>query len=206
MRTEPLILMGAGGHARVVIDALQCLGDNDNLLLCSDDPAQVGQFILGHMVVLLDRQQVAGALFHICVGSVSSRQQLHLRLLAAGARPLTIAHPGAVLARSAQIAPGAFLAAGAIVSAEAAIGQSVIVNHTAVVDHQSSVADFGHIAPGATVAGNVRIGEATLIGAGANVLPGLEVGRNCVLAAGAVLTRSMPDGQVFAGVPARRMK
>lgn len=205
MRTEPLILLGAGGHARVVIDALQCRGEAENLLLCSDDLAQAGQSILGHPVMLFDAQLARGALFHVCIGSVVARQAMHLRLVAAGAKPATIAHPAAILARSARVEPGSFLAAHAIISAEASIGQSVIVNHAAIVDHQSSVADFCHIAPGATLAGNVQIGEATLIGAGANLLPGIQVGRNCVVGAGAVLTRSMPDGQVFAGVPARRM-
>ena len=205
MPTDRLILFGAGGHASVVIDALQSRGEAENILLCSDDPAQTGQSVLGHRIVLFEPQLAEGADFHICIGNVSARRSMHMRLLAAGARPQTILHPSAIVARSALVGAGAFIAAGAIVSAEASIGLSAIVNHAAIVDHQSRVGDFSHIAPGATIAGNVRIGEQTLIGAGANVLPGIEVGQNCVVGAGAVLTRSIADDQKFAGIPARRM-
>lgn len=48
----------------------------------------------------------------------------------------------------------------------------------------------------------VVIGDDVWIGANAVVLPGVHIGRHVVVAAGAVVTRDVPDGCVVAGVPA----
>jgi len=203
MRTKTLILFGAGGHARVVIDGLNCIGHDYDIALCSDDPAQAGHTVLDHPVVLFDASRAANALFHVCIGDAASRKRQHDRLISLGASPLTIQHPAATVARSTTIASGCFIAAGAIVSAEAQLGMSTIINHNAVVDHQVVVGSFCHIAPGATLAGSASIGDLSLIGAGARILPGITVGRECILGAGAVLTADMADGSTYAGVPAR---
>lgn len=52
----------------------------------------------------------------------------------------------------------------------------------------------------------VVIGDNVWIGAGATILPGVEIGDGSVIAAGAVLTRSVPPGSVAAGVPARILR
>jgi len=51
--------------------------------------------------------------------------------------------------------------------------------------------------------GRIKIGRQCLIGADTTIMLGVEIGDNCVLGAGSILTTSMPSGSVFAGVPAK---
>lgn len=206
MRTDRLILAGAGGHARVVIDALSYAETAWDIVLWSDDPAQHGKSIMGWPVEAFDLDRAVDTAFHVCIGDNRVRQCQYERLAGAGGIPVSICHPAAIVARSALLGNGSFVAAGAIVSAKATIGLSAIVNHAAIVDHEVAIGDFVHVAPGVTVAGAVRIGHRVLVGAGANILPGLDVGDDAVVGAGAVVTHSVTGAQVVAGVPARRIK
>tara|TARA_B100000575_G_scaffold259281_1_gene231422 strand:- start:7227 stop:7559 length:333 start_codon:yes stop_codon:yes gene_type:complete len=49
----------------------------------------------------------------------------------------------------------------------------------------------------------IMVDSGAVIGGGTTVVPGCNVGKNSVLAAGAVLTKTMPDNEVWAGNPAR---
>ncbi len=49
----------------------------------------------------------------------------------------------------------------------------------------------------------IQIGDDVFIGARATLLPGVRIGNRCVVAAGAVVVRSVPDGSVVGGNPAR---
>jgi acetyltransferase-like isoleucine patch superfamily enzyme len=91
----------------------------------------------------------------------------------------------------------------AVIQADAVLGRHVIINTAATVDHNCVIDDFVHIAPGVILAGNVRVGENTLIGAGSIVAPGLTIGKNCFVAAGSVVTINIPDGATVRGNPAR---
>jgi sugar O-acyltransferase (sialic acid O-acetyltransferase NeuD family) len=208
MPTELLYLLGAGGHAKVVIDALHEMQfDMRQVRLRDDAVARRGDDILG---LEIDAPAIiasmSGSRYHLAIGSCTARLQLSGKLEALGMRALAIIHPASVISRHAQIADGAFIAARAIIGPTARIGKSVIVNHGAVVDHDCVVGDFSHIAPNATLAGNVRIGAGVLIGAGANILPGVEIGDEAVIGAGAVVVSNVDAGQVQVGIPAKKLK
>lgn len=51
--------------------------------------------------------------------------------------------------------------------------------------------------------GRVTIGDNVFIGAGSIVLPGVTIGSNTVIGAGSVVSRSIPDGVVAIGSPAK---
>jgi len=53
---------------------------------------------------------------------------------------------------------------------------------------------------------SVRIGAGTWLGTGAVVLPGADIGRNVVVAAGAVVRGRVPDHAVVGGVPAKVLR
>ena len=54
--------------------------------------------------------------------------------------------------------------------------------------------------------GSVHIKRNVWIGAGATILPGVTVGENSIVAAGAVVTKDVPDNTIVGGVPAKWIK
>jgi sugar O-acyltransferase (sialic acid O-acetyltransferase NeuD family) len=194
-------LIGAGGHAKVVLDALLESGTNLSGVTARADAAAPD--LLGLPVQTPSvAPSLDGLSFHVAIGAAAVRERLTAEALAAGGAPLTVIHPSAGVSRFADIAEGAFVAAAAVLAPKAVIGRGVIVNHGAVVDHDCVVGDFTHIAPNASLGGGVTVGARCLVGAGAVVLPGLAIGDDVTIGAGAVVTRDVAAHQTWTGVPA----
>lgn len=203
MRIE-LVVIGAGGHAKVVLDTLQKLEESFDIAVYDQNPLREGELFLEAFRIRYasDLTMLNGG-FHIAVGDNAVRAKIFKHSVSLGGRYLSVVHPMAVLAASAVIEEGVFVAAGAIVSTDAIIHKGTIVNHAAIIDHDCIVDSFAHIAPNATLGGGVHVGEYTLIGAGAIVLPGVKVGRSVTVGAGAVVTEDVVDGVTVIGNPAR---
>ena len=203
--TDSVFLLGAGGHARVVIDALLCSGWSARGIVPFDDRAELaGHLILGCRIETpLPARLPPSRRIHACVGDNSARRRL---LEASGITKdqwLVVRHPAAVLANSAGIGAGSFFAAQSVTGPNASIGDGVIVNHGAVVDHDCQVGRFSHIGPRASLGGGARVGDGVLVGAGAIVLSGVIIGDHVVIGAGAVVLTDVAPGTTVAGVPAR---
>lgn len=202
MHIDHVLIVGAGGHAKVVLDALLLMGGFTPLVM-DDNPALNGTTLLqAEVYAPLDESKARDRYFHIAIGSNAARAKLFARFIAAGGKPLTITHPAACISAYAQIDAGAFIAAYAVVAPSARIGAGAIINHGAIVDHDCVVGANTHIAPQASLAGGVHIGEQTMIGAGANILPGLRIDARAIVGAGAVLRHDVGADAVWAGVPA----
>lgn len=204
-----MLVLGAGGHAKVLIDALLLLGGEIEGVL-DPDAARHGAAILGVRVLggedLLERRASAAVRLVNALGSVHRpqlRQQVHERFIARGFGFAGVVHPAACVSRHAEVAGSAQIMAGAVVQAGARIGEDVIINTRASVDHDCVIGAHSHIAPGATLSGDVQVGAGSHIGAGATVLQGVRIGAGCVVGAGAVVLREVPDGVVVLGIPAR---
>jgi acetyltransferase-like isoleucine patch superfamily enzyme len=52
----------------------------------------------------------------------------------------------------------------------------------------------------------IVIGDDVWIGANAVILPGVTIGKHVVVAAGAVVTKDVPDNTIVGGVPAKEIK
>jgi sugar O-acyltransferase (sialic acid O-acetyltransferase NeuD family) len=208
MPTDDWIIVGAGGHARVVMDAF--LLSSPELLraaFADDDALLWGTALLGCPVIGSSEAVVrSGMHFHVAVGHNPTRRRLMKRLCEAGGLPFEVVHPKSCVSRFASIGIGSFIAAGAVVAPMAAIGDGVIVNHGAIVDHDCCVGDFAHIAPNTSLAGGARVGRHVLVGAGARVMVGVSVGDNAVVGAGAVVLSDVPPGAVVAGIPAQQLE
>jgi UDP-perosamine 4-acetyltransferase len=208
----PVIVIGAGGHAKVAIEALK-LRRRPVLGIVDADPSQTGRTILG-VPVIGDDGKVFGrdpamVLLVNGIGSVGSaerRRAVYRRFRDAGFRFGTVVHPSAVIASDAVLEEGAQVMAGAVIQPGCRIGENAIVNTRASVDHDCDVGDHAHLAPGAVLSGSVQVGEGAHVGTGASVIQGIRIGRNSVVGAGAVVVRDVPDDSVVYGVPAKGKK
>lgn len=198
------VIIGAGGHAKVVIDALLRGGTARDMIAVRDgNAARAGQTVLGFTIATPEWPEGTEVAVHIAIGDNRVRSRLHET---AGGRPFaTVLHPAATVAPSAIVGAGSFVAAAAVVGPDATVGRSVIVNHGAVIDHDCRVGDFCHIAPNAALGGAVTLGARVLVGAGAVVLPGVTIGDDAVVGAGAVVRRNIGAGERWAGNPAARL-
>ncbi|MDA9519270.1 hypothetical protein XI06_02630 [Bradyrhizobium sp. CCBAU 11434] len=202
-----LIVLCAGGHARVVIEALLSRGIRP---IAVADAARVGKVIGGVRITASDDDVLKMSADEIALANglgnrasrrdsgLSDRRALFERFAARGYRFPVIAHASAVIASDAQLGDGAQVMAGAVIQPAARIGQNALINTRAVVEHDCVVGDHAHVAPGAVLCGGVSVGESVHIGAGAVVLVGVKVGAGAVVAAGAVVTRDVAAGG-FAG-------
>jgi len=199
-----IYLIGAGGHAGVVLDALILLGYRVQPL--ERDSSLVGQEILGHRI-----EQEEGILsglkgpveFFVGIGHGPSRRRVAGQWEARGHRLARVIHPGAIVSPHARVEPGAAVMAGAVVQARAVIGKGAIINTGATVDHDCRIGEFAHIAPGSHLAGNVQVGEEAWVGIGSAVREGLVIGAGTVVGAGAVVLKDLPPAVVAYGNPCR---
>ena len=205
-----IVVFGAGGHAKVVIDLLFCLGGYE-VRVVDDDPRKAGAELLGVRVegscedaAGLVRRGVQEAV--IALGDNARREEMGLRAAGFGFRLPALVHPRAVVSAHARIGDGTVVFAGGIVAADAVVGRFGIVNHGASVDHDCVLGDAVHIAPGARLAGNVAVGRRSTIGIGARILPGRRVGEGCIVGAAACVVGDIPDGVVVTGVPAKILR
>ena len=204
---DTIVVLGSGGHAKVVIDAVLARTPAREIIVLDDSAASFGKTILGIEVsgTWNDCSRFRSAGFVPAVGDNRARAELVDWLDQNGLRLETVIHPAACVAGSAVIGPGCFISAGAIVMAEARIGAGAILNTAATVDHDCTIGEAAHIAPGVHSCGNVRVGARTLVGVGSSIRPGIEVCDDVVLGAGSVVVRSISVPGTYAGNPARRI-
>lgn len=199
-----VVIIGAGGHAAVVCDALLTRGE-DEVVGFVGTAEGGGKTLMGLPVFSSpdDVMDVHGLRFVAAVGENHVRCREFEGMRARGCLPINVLHPAAVISPRCELGLGVMAMAGAIVNVGAAVGDDVILNTGCSVDHHCRVGPHTHIAPGVRLTGNVHVGALTLIGAGAVILPGVTVGTRCTIGSGAVVTKDVPDGSTAYGVPAR---
>lgn len=197
-----IVLIGAGGHGKVVIATARAAG-YEVVRVLDDDPGLVGTDFCGLRVegpILSVIGKPENSAVVIGIGDNRVRAGLSAAL---DLRFATIVHPFSWLAPDVVLGEGTVVFAGSVVNSNARIGRHCVLNTSCSVDHDSSVGDFGHVAPGARLAGSVVLGEGACAGMGATVLPGVALGAWSMAGAGSVVVRDVPPGAVVMGVPAR---
>lgn len=201
-----LVLVGAGGHALVVLDAARVAGLALGGLLDAGKPAGsefAGAQVLGDDTLLDDPSFATAHNFHISVCDPSIKTRIVPMLVDRNIVAMTVTHPGSVVSTQARLSDGVFVNAGAVVNAGAEIGAHTVINTRASVDHGSRIGAAVHISPGATVCGDVVIGDRVVIGPGAVVGRGVQIGPGAVVGAGAVVLDDIDAQARVAGSPAR---
>lgn len=208
----PTIILGAGGHARVLVSVLRQLGANLAGCTALEEPPEEGW---PEDVAYLGGDEVLERITpesHVLVNGIGSsgytdvRAEIFESAVARGFRFRGVIHPAAVIAAEAYIDATALIMAGAIVQPGAWIGPNVLINTGAIVDHDCRVGAHSHVATGARLAGGVLVGESVHVGAGATLIQQQEVGAGAVVAAGAVVIRPIAPGAVEGGVPAKPLR
>jgi len=197
---QPVVVLGAGGHGRVVTRLLQDIG-YQVVAFYDDNPQLIGSRCLDLPVLgpIRTLQVVDGAAI-VAVGANAVRKQLAAKV---GARWLTAIHPRAFVDKTAVLGAGIVVLAGAVVQAGAVIGNHVIVNTGATVDHDCVLGDYAQLAPGVHLSGAARIDEGAFLGVGAVVTPGRCVGAWSTVGAGAAVISDVAAGTTAIGVPAK---
>jgi sugar O-acyltransferase (sialic acid O-acetyltransferase NeuD family) len=209
---EKVFVVGASGHAKVIIDILERQGKHEIAFLIDDDPMLKGKDVYGYRV-LGDRLELLschsaypGIRGIVAIGSNRVRKTVACWLKEGGFELVSAIHPSAQLGRGVTIGDGSVVMACAVINSDTVIGTNVIINTGATVDHDCTIGNYAHIAPGVTLCGTVTIGDGSFIGAGATVIPNITIGRNVMVGGGATVVDRIPDGVTVVGTPARAIK
>jgi len=200
-----VVVVGAGGHAKVAIEALRHSGYR--VIGCTDfDTTRrsvVGVNVLGGDEQLPEIRRTGVRFAFPAIGNNGIREEKGAELVALGFELPAAVGPSAILSPSAQIGRGVALFGGAVVNADARIEDFAIINTNASVDHDCRIGRAVHVAPGCSIAGCVQIGDRTFLGAGTSVIPSIMIGSDVLIGAGSVVIRNLPDGVTAVGAPAR---
>ena len=198
MEKEQIVLLGAGEHAKVVMD---CVIDSGKELTAIFDDDQELVSLNGYSVDgPYSEDYLPEIPLIITVGNNHTRKKIASIIKHDFG---VVIHPSASVSNYARVGAGTVVIHGSIIQSGARIGKHCIINTNASVDHDCHLGDYVHISPRVAICGDVHIGEGSHIGAGATILPGVKIGKWCVIGAGAVINKSMPDQSLVVGVPGK---
>jgi sugar O-acyltransferase (sialic acid O-acetyltransferase NeuD family) len=204
-----VVIIGAGGHGRVVLDILRHDINVGSLALVDDDDKYKNSLIDGAPVLgkisslpsLIPVHRLGGAI--VAIGDNKTRARIYENITSMGLKIVNAIHPDALIARDVVIGEGVVIAAGAIIGTGSRIGNNVIINTGVTIEVENIIEDHTHISPGVNLAGRVRIKKYTHIGLGVCVIDNIIIGENVMVGAGAIILKEIPDNSLAVGTPAR---
>ena len=204
-RGGAVVVIGAGGHAKVVIELLR-LGGQEVAGVLDADPTPrtvVGAPVIGSDDDLARLRAEGLAHAFVALGGNALRARIGAGVRAQGFTLVNAVHPGAAISPSVRLGEGIAVMAGACLNAETRVGDLAIVNTGASVDHDGDLGEACHVAPGCALAGNVTVGARAFLGVGCAAVPGITIGDETTVGAGSVIVRDLPAGVLAMGAPAR---
>jgi sugar O-acyltransferase (sialic acid O-acetyltransferase NeuD family) len=201
---KSLVIIGAGGHSRVVVDTATALGLSIHGIIDINYAGQeekiIGAPIIGGPDVI-SSLQLDAHVFAFGIGDNMTRKEHMESLVKLNCEIITLVHPSAIVSKSeVEIGVGSFINAGSIINACAKLGKGTIINSGAIVEHECVLGDFVHIAPNASIAGRVKIGANSFIGMGSCVIPETEIGSGVVVGANATITKNLASNSKVVGI------
>lgn len=204
-----VLIIGAGGHAQVVADILQRQAAQGQPVTpigyVDDDQTLTGKRYLNLLVLgtLANIPQLQFDKLIVAIGSNRTRHVLFDRYAQIGYQFYTAIHPTATIAQDVKLGAGSMICAGVIINTGSVIGDNVILNTGATVDHHNTIGSHTHVAPGVHLGGDVWLGEHSLVGIGATVLPQRKIGENVIIGGGAVVIEDVSAEKTVVGNPAK---
>ena len=197
-----MIIYGASGHAKVIIDIIRSK-NKESINFIFDDDRSINE-LLGYNVYHEWNNEISDQKIVIAIGNNFIRKKVSKKISNSFCEYQ--AHNSAVISEKVEIGIGTVVMANAVINSTVKIGSHCIINTGAVVEHDVNIEDYVHISPSSTVTGNVKIGEGTQIGAGATIIPGVKIGKWVTVGAGAVIINDIPDFSVVVGNPGKIIK
>jgi sugar O-acyltransferase (sialic acid O-acetyltransferase NeuD family) len=202
---EEIVIFGAGGHAKVIIDIVEKQEIYKIVSLVDDNADLLSTKVYGYTVIddLNTVNNERCTKYIIAIGDNHIRQRIHSNMINTKfdiAQPAI--HPSSQLARGVKIGNGTVLMAGTVINSDTIIAENVIINTNAAIDHDCYIESGVHIAPGSTLCGGVSIGRGTFVGAGTTIQPSVKIGANVVVGAGSTVLADVPDNVTVFGTPA----
>ncbi|MED3309463.1 acetyltransferase [Bacillus thuringiensis] len=203
---EKLLIIGASGHGRVIADialkmnkwqSIAFLDDNENVgssmgIQIIDKSASISKYIDDYD-------------FIVGIGNNVIREKIQRQLEAEEASIPVLVHPSAIIGEQVYLEAGTVVMAGAVINCCTKIGKGCIINTASTVDHDNVIEDYVHVSPGAHLAGTVKVGRGTWLGAGSVVSNNINITHSCKIGAGAVVIRDITESRTYVGVPVRRI-
>lgn len=197
-----LLIIGAGGHAKVVIESIDTkkidifVADQFKSI---DSCQKIFNYEISDLKSWVDKK----IQFHTAIGNNQDRRRLTENFKGLNRKAFNVIHPNSIISKSSTLGEGIFIAANAIIGAEVEVMSGCIINHGSVVDHDCIIGKFSHIAPNVVLGGGVQIGEECLIGSGAIILPNIKIGNHVTIGAGAVVTKNIKNKMTIIGIPGK---
>jgi sugar O-acyltransferase (sialic acid O-acetyltransferase NeuD family) len=203
-----LVIIGAGGHGRVVADCAQQIGHHQKIMFlddCYNERNMNAHWPIEGQVNTWS-EYLTCADFIVAFGHNALRLQWHQKLLDSKANIISLIHPQAIISQHTELGLGCVVFAGAVINIGSRIGQACIINTSACIDHDADIADAVHVSPNASLAGQVSIGEKSWVGINATVIQCIVIAENCQIGAGAVVVSNTHADALYVGVPAKLIK
>lgn len=209
--SKPVIIIGAGDHAKVLLDIL--LEQDVTVIGLTDKNISKGNCIYGVSVIGDDSEILKYETDEIelvngigSVGNTSIRQKVFSSLKEKGYVFRSVIHESSIISKRTKLGEGVQLLAGTIVNTEAEIGDNTIINTKTSIDHGCVIGKHCHIAPGCSFSGCVKVGDGTHIGTGTSIIQGINIGKNVLIGAGSLVIHNIDDNEKAFGIPARVQK
>lgn len=210
MKGKKILIYGASGHGKVIIDIVEKEGRNKIVGLIDDNPQLLRQSFYGYPILggfdVLKEQVQHNYKLILALGDNKSRKELWEKIKPLGYELICAVHPSAQIGKDVFIGSGTVIMANVAINPGAGIGENVIVNTGVTIDHDCLIGDYVHISPGTHLAGNIEIGELTHIGIGVSIIPNIKIGKGVIIGAGAVIVEDIPDNVTAVGIPAKVIK
>lgn len=207
--TKRLVIIGAGGHGKVVADCAQAMAKFSEIVFLDGLYPRITKVeqwpVLGkgdNLSAFADGNSV----FFVAIGNNQTRSKVIAELDKVAEKITTLIHPSAVISPYVTIGEGTLVCANVVINIATHIGRGCIINTSCSVDHDCIIGDYVHLAPGTKLAGSINIGEYSFVGIGGVIIQCLTLGKHCVLGAGSTLLKSLVDGSVAVGTPAKIIK
>ncbi len=209
---KDLYLIGAGGFGREIAWLAERINDKEkiwNIKGFIDDNEEIWGRMAGGYPILggCDYLKMQKEAYAVCtIGAAHVRKKIIEKLQDSNVKFATLIDPAVRMSKRVRIGEGCIVCAGTIATVDVEIGNYVIINLDCTIGHDAVISDFVTIYPSVNVSGNVKVGECTELGTGAQIIQGKNIGKDVILGAGAVVVEDVPDGRTAVGMPARAIK